>query len=326
MHTYLYFSPSHDAHRNMATDEFFLSRLGPEDFLLLFYINKDAVIIGKNQNAWKECNLSAMEEDGVLLARRVSGGGAVFHDENNLNFSFVAGEKRYNLEAQKQLILDTVRSMGIPAEYTGRNDITVHGKKFSGNAFCRRGNVLLHHGTLLIRSDLSRLQKYLNVSPSKIQSKGIASVRARVCNLCEFDPSLTVEEVARYLRAVYARSYGQHTDFLFSDADNKALRELYEKHRSWNWRLGSAPKFDIQIENRFPWGNIELYLSLKNGKITKATVYSDALNTKIAEKTAACLLDTRFIPAELAAHMRSAELGPEGCDIAAFLESGAYLS
>ena len=196
---YLYISDSYDGWRNLATDEWFLDHIGPEDVVLYFYINRNAVIIGKNQNPWKECDLSAMERDGVQLVRRISGGGAVFHDCGNLNFSFNAGKNRYDKDRQHRFILETVQSLGIPCEFSGRNDLLAAGKKFSGNAYCARGDAKQHHGTLLVSADLSRLQNYLTVDPRKMQSKGVASVRSRVCNLNEFVPSLTVEELLRVI-------------------------------------------------------------------------------------------------------------------------------
>ena len=154
----LYVSTSPDGWRNLGVDEYFLDHIGEDDMLLYFYVNRNAVIIGRGQNPWAECNLSAMERDGVQLVRRITGGGAVFHDEGNLNFSFIAGEKRYDLQRQLGMILDAVRALGIPCEFSGRNDLLADGRKFSGNAFCSRGCVRQHHGTLLIDADLTRLQ------------------------------------------------------------------------------------------------------------------------------------------------------------------------
>lgn len=160
---YLYVSPSPSGWDNLALDEYFLDHLSEDDFLLYFYINANAVIIGRNQNPWAECRLKAMEEDGVQLVRRITGGGAVFHDCGNLNFSFIAGEKRYDVERQFDLILRALQKLGIPCEFSGRNDLLSEGRKFSGNAFCTRKNIHQHHGTLLVSADLSRLNNYLSV-------------------------------------------------------------------------------------------------------------------------------------------------------------------
>ena len=190
MGNWLYVSDSTDGWRNLGADEYFLDHLSPEDMLLHFYVNRSAVIIGRGQNPWAECNLDAMQRDDVQLVRRITGGGAVFHDEGNLNFSFIAGTARYDVQRQLGMILSAVRALGIPCEFSGRNDLLADGRKFSGNAFCSRKGICQHHGTLLIRSDLTRLQNYLNVDPRKLQAKGVKSVRSRVCNLSEFAPGL----------------------------------------------------------------------------------------------------------------------------------------
>ena len=208
----LYVSPSPDGWRNLGVDEYFLDHLGEEDMLLYFYINTNAVIIGCGQNPWAECRLSAMERDGVQLVRRITGGGAVFHDAGNLNFSFIAGEKIYSVERQLGMILSAVRALGIPCEFSGRNDLLADGRKFSGNAFCARGRVRQHHGTLLLNADLSRLQNYLNVDPRKLQAKGTKSVRSRVCNLSEFVPGLECAQMLEALKAAFRAEYGPYEE------------------------------------------------------------------------------------------------------------------
>ena len=149
MALYFYMSDSQDGWRNLARDRFFLNRLQKDDIMLYFYINGNAVIIGKNQNAWKECNLAAMEEDGVQVVRRHTGGGAVFHDKGNLNFSFIMGEQNYDLARQMGVIQKALSKIGLKAELSGRNDILVDGRKFSGNAFGMARGMRAHHGTIL---------------------------------------------------------------------------------------------------------------------------------------------------------------------------------
>ena len=193
MANYLYCNDSFHACDNIGLDEYFLDTVQPDDLMLYFYVNENAVIIGKNQNPWKECDLAAMEKNGVELSRRVSGGGAVYHDRGNLNYSFLAGENRYDPSLFQGVILSAVKSLGFTCEASGRNDLLCDGKKISGTAFAARHNSHMHHGTLLINTDLTRLASYLTVDPKKIRSKGISSVRSRVMNLCELDPTLTLE-------------------------------------------------------------------------------------------------------------------------------------
>ena len=275
-------------------DEWFLDHLGPEDLILYFYINENAVIIGKNQNPWRECALDAMERDGVQLVRRVTGGGAVYHDRGNLNFSFIAGEGRYDLEKQLNLILQAVRSFGIPCDFTGRNDLLADGKKFSGNAFCARQGIRQHHGTLLLSSDLGRLQNYLQVDPRKLKAKGVESVRSRVCNLSEFTPAVTVEAMLAAIRRVFAESYGQVTDFVPTPEDVAAMVPYYEKQSSWQWRLGKTPAFDLELDTRFLWGGVQLLFTLKNSIVTHVDVFSDAMDAELSAEIQRRLTGCRF--------------------------------
>ncbi|MBP3587449.1 MAG: lipoate--protein ligase [Clostridia bacterium] len=294
-----YVSPSRDGWHNLAMDEWFLDHLGPEDVILYFYINQPAVIIGKNQNPWKECDLNAMERDGVRLVRRITGGGAVYHDEGNLNFSFIAGEGRYDVERQLNLILQAVGTFGIPCEFSGRNDLLADGKKFSGNAFCARGSLRQHHGTLLLRSDLGRLQNYLQVDPRKMKAKGVSSVRSRVCNLSEFTQAVTVDAMLAAIRKAYEQTYGPVTAFSPTAEQMAQMVPYYEKQSSWQWRLGKTPAFDLELDPRFPWGGVQMLLTLKDGHVAQAQVYSDAIDAELADEIAARLTGCRFRSQEL---------------------------
>lgn len=288
----LFLSPWTDGWRNLGADEYFLDALSPDDMLLYFYVNRSAVIIGRGQNPWAECNLSAMERDGVQLVRRVTGGGAVFHDCGNLNFSFIAGEGVYNVERQLGMILSAVRSLGIPCDFSGRNDLLADGRKFSGNAFCQRGAIRQHHGTLLISSELNRLQRYLTVDPRKLQAKGVKSVRSRVCNLNEFVPGLRCESMLSALKDAFRREYGEFTEI--AAPDESLLTPYIQNHASDEWRLGHTPRFDLEIENRFPWGNVQILLTLRQGRVEETSVYTDALDANLAPEIRARLLGTAF--------------------------------
>lgn len=294
MHSKLYVSPSPDGWRNLGVDEYFLDTMGEDDIILYFYINASAVIIGRGQNPWAECRLADMERDGVQLVRRITGGGAVFHDAGNLNFSFIAGEKIYSVERQLGMILSAVRALGIPCEFSGRNDLLADGRKFSGNAFCARGHVRQHHGTLLLNADLSRLQNYLNVDPRKLKTKGVKSVRARVCNLSEFVPEIDCETMLAALKDAFRAEYGDYTELQTADLDERAVAPYVEKHASADWRLGKTPQFDMEIENRFPWGNVQLLFTLRQGKVDALDAYTDAIDADLAGEIRARLLGAPF--------------------------------
>ena len=294
----LYVSPSPDGWRNLGVDEYFIDTLGPEDMLLYFYINRNAVIIGRGQNPWAECNLNAMQRDDVQLVRRITGGGAVFHDCGNLNFSFIAGEKIYNLQRQLGMIMNAVRSLGIPCDFSGRNDLLSDGRKFSGNAFCQRGEIRQHHGTLLLNADLSRLQNYLNVDPRKLQAKGAKSVRSRVCNLSEFVPGLDCDTMLAALKAAFRAEYGDYTEI--TQLDEAAVAPYVAKQASDEWRLGKTPRFDLEIENRFDWGNVQLLLTLRQCRVDELDVYTDAIDTELAGEVKQRLMGVDFSSRSLA--------------------------
>lgn len=170
--TLIYKSDSLDPWYNLAVEEILLDTVR-DGFILYLWQNRDTVVIGKNQNPWKECRVRMLEKDGGYLARRLSGGGAVFHDLGNLNFTFLMNRSDYDLEKQVNVILTAVRSLGIPAEKNGRNDLVINGRKFSGNAFCFRKNSAYHHGTILVSSSLEKMTKYLQVPEEKSDPKGL---------------------------------------------------------------------------------------------------------------------------------------------------------
>lgn len=306
MSNYFYVSPSLDGWQNLATDEWFLDHLAPEDMILYFYTNENAVIIGKNQNPWKECNLAAMEADGVQLVRRITGGGAVYHDMGNLNFSFIAGEGCYDVEKQLQVILQAVRSFGIPCDFSGRNDLLADGRKFSGNAFIKRGQMCQHHGTLLLNADLGKLQNYLKPDPRKLQAKGVSSVRSRVCNLTEFAP-VTPEAMIAAIRKAFCEVYGDVTDFVPTPEKLAAMLLYREKQAGWDWRLGKTPAFDLELDTRFPWGGVQILLTAKNSMVTEVSVFSDAMDPELPEDVRTRLTGRRFSSKDMADALSQSE-------------------
>jgi lipoate-protein ligase A len=273
-----------DPYYNLALEEYLLNNVGENEVILYLWQNKDTIVIGKNQNPWKECKVHDLEEAGGNIARRLSGGGAVFHDLGNLNFTFLMKEELYNLEKQLQVILQGIRSIGIDAEFTGRNDITVQGRKFSGNAFYFDNDKAYHHGTILINSDMNKLTKYLQVSKEKIASKGIDSVRSRVVNLSEIKRNITLEETEKALEKSFCEVYGGELELLNVSLENEEFKKLIEKYSSWQWRFGESPQFDVSFAKRFSFGGIEIGFTLKNGEIDEVTIYSDFMNTNLIDK------------------------------------------
>ena len=296
MQSRVFVSSSFVASENLALDEYFLDTVQDDEILLYFYQNKNAVIIGKNQNPWAECDLSAMRRDGVELVRRVTGGGAVYHDLGNLNFSFIAPTAIFDRARQFSVLEHALLSLGILCQASGRNDLVAgeQKRKFSGNAFTARHGVSQHHGTLLVASDLARLARYLTVDPKKIASKGIASVRSRVCNLTEFAPSLTVDVLRKAVLEAFEKEYGTAEEKALSPADRTALAPYAKKHASDAWRLGETPSFDYAWSERFPWGGVQIMICVNKGVITATHAYSDALETDLCDEIEACLTGIPF--------------------------------
>ncbi len=282
-------------YKNLAVEEYILRQVKDGEVILYLWQNEKTVVIGKNQNPWKECKLAELSEDGGKLVRRLSGGGAVFHDLGNLNFTFLATKENYNVEKQLEVILKAVRGLGIPAEKSGRNDITVEGRKFSGNAFFSDGVHSYHHGTILVQVDMSMLSHYLNVSREKLVSKGVESVRARVTNLTEYVPELTIERIRSELVEAFGEVY-EHTpvELEISELQWDEIRKLEEKFASWEWNLGKKMEFNYSIDRRFAWGNIDIEFVVDAGRIISCKVYSDALETDYCDKLSAALSGCPF--------------------------------
>ena len=310
--TKIFFSTSFDPWHNLALEEYLFRHVEKNQVILYLWQNQNTVVIGRNQNAWKECRCSQLEQDGGKLARRLSGGGAVFHDLGNLNFTLIMDRSLYDLKKQLSVILEAVKKLNIKAEFSGRNDLTVEGRKFSGNAFYFEQDKAYHHGTILINVDIHKLSAYLQVPKEKIASKGVDSVQARVGNLSMFRPDITIETMKEALKESFQELYGEITDppIIVSEVTYD-LQELYQKYSSWEWLYGKTPSFDIILETRFPWGGIELGLSLKNGLIEKAKIYSDAMNSHLIEQMASVLIHQPFQVDQMVRAISDLEGNPE---------------
>lgn len=322
MSNYIYSAPTGDGWLNLARDGYFLENNKKGDVILYFYVNKKAVIIGRNQNAWKECSIANMDADGVQLVRRHSGGGAVFHDNGNLNFSFITDEKHYDLNRQMRVILNAVSKLGLKAELSGRNDITVDGKKFSGNAFSLAKGNRSHHGTILVNADLTKLSNYLCVSKEKMRSKGIDSVRARVCNICELSSGLTVEAMRRLVIESFIEEYGAASEYVFDGMALAEVEERRERLASWEWRFGKTPQFDFETDKRFSFGDTQIYFNSRNGVIRETKVYSDCLDTELTTEIENALTGVHFRKEEIKAALSkmkyqsiAAELAEHFCSL-----------
>ena len=310
-----------DPYRNLAVEQYLLETV-PEDACILYlWQNRRTVVIGRNQNAWRECRTAALEADGGFLARRLSGGGAVFHDLGNLNFTFLVNKGDYNLPRQLGVIVEACRALGIPTECSGRNDVLSDGRKFSGNAFYEHRGKSYHHGTLLVDVDMAAMSRYLSPSRAKLEAKGVASVRSRVVNLRELKPELTAGGMAEQMEAAFQTVYGLTARRLEEPSFDRAyIDALAERNAGWEWLYGRELACTLQCGDRFPWGEIELRLAVEGGMVRGAAVYTDAMNWQLAPALERALTGCRFRLGDLQERVLSAGLeGRAGEDLCALL-------
>ncbi len=284
-----------DPYFNLALEKHLLDRVAPGECILYLWQNQNTVVIGKNQNAWAECRTGLLAEEGGFLARRLSGGGAVFHDLGNLNFTFLVNEEDYDLDRQLSVIQVACQTAGIAAEKSGRNDVLAEGRKFSGNAFYHSNGKAYHHGTLLISADMEKLQRYLSPSKAKLAAKGVSSVRSRVVNLQELSPSLTCEVMKEYMVRAFKDVYrAELEEISLSEADLSAVNTLAKEYGSWDYLYGAPLPFSFECEGHFHWGGVQIQLEAKSGVITGARVYSDAMDWALPGSMEKALVGCRF--------------------------------
>ena len=286
-----------DPYFNLATENWIFNDMDTDYHVLFLWRNAETVVIGKHQNPWTECITSKMEEDGVKLTRRQSGGGAVYHDLGNTNFTFMNSKESYSKDTNNSIITNALKNFGVEAFANGRNDIEVSteegNRKISGSAFKVNKDRSFHHGTLLINTDLSKLANYLNPNKKKLESKGIKSTRARVINLAELNQEINHDTLSKAIIEEFCRHYDTSAevevlnyDFLKSEPK---LNEYYEQLKDWDWLYGKTPKFNHQFDERFTWGGVEVHLNSNKGLIEEITIFSDCLYPPLIEAFMASL-------------------------------------
>lgn len=307
---------------NLATEDWIFNTLDPDSHTLFLWRNSETVVIGRSQNPWVECKTDKMEEDDVFLARRQSGGGAVFHDLGNTNFTFLSPKDDYNQAANFTIIINALKKLGIDAELSGRNDMQVGGKKISGSAFKHALDRSFHHGTLLVNADMQKLGDYLNPHPLKLQAKGIKSVRSRVANLKEFNDTINHEILSDAIIGAFCEYYGQTVEVEELDeaslAEQPTLNKYYQQMADWEWRFGKTPQFTHRIETRFDWGLIDLHMDVKQAVIEEVVIFSDALNVELIDLLKETLTDIKYNRHEVKAHLD--ELGKAHADLKAQID------
>lgn len=305
---YYYAADSFSPYHNLAIEEYLTRIVGRGECILYLWQNKHTVVIGRNQNAWQECRTAKLKEDGGTLARRLSGGGAVYHDLGNLNFTFSLPSEDYDLPKQQRVIVEACRMLGVQAEISGRNDILACGRKFSGNSFYSHAGKSFHNGTLLINADMAKMALYLAPSKLKLAAKGVDSVRSRVVNLSELAPGIDIAAMRTAMLKAFSGVYGLAAQPLSLDAAALAqIERMSARFGEYEWIYGRNGEFPLQIESRFPWGSLTVKLNVQQGICADAAVYTDAMDAEFAAPLKQALCGSRFAADELCQRVRSVQ-------------------
>ena len=312
---FIYNAQGTDPHENLAAEKALMDALQPGEAMLYLWQNLNTVVIGKNQNAWLECRTSLLEEEGGKLARRLSGGGAVFHDLGNLNFTFLMCKEDYDLDKQVTVIQQACALAGIRAEKSGRNDLLAEGRKFSGNAFYQDKVHAYHHGTLMVDVDKDKLGRYLSPPKAKLEAKGVASVRSRVVNLTELAPNLTIKTMGEFMTRAFQDVYGlQAETFHLTEEMADEIRKLKEVYGSWDYLYGAPLSFTFSCEEKFDWGYIGLQLDAKGGIIQNVGINTDAMDWTLPDSIVKALTGCRFDTDSMVYALQQAFLPADVCE------------
>ena len=270
-----------DCFFNHAAEEYLMDNFNDEVFML--WANKPSILIGRNQNTLTEINYDYVKNNNIDIVRRLSGGGAVFNDSGNINFTFITYRDRDKHKFKNSFekfafpVIEALKSLGVHAEFTGRNDIVIENKKISGNAQYFQKEKLLHHGTLLFDCDMSNLSSALKSKAQKIKCKGIKSVKGRVTNILpHLKEAISLEEFKNFLEQYIIDTYNIKEIVEFNNDDLKKIKEIEEERfRSWNWNYGKSPKYEYKNSVKHACGLIEYNLNVQESMITDVSIYGD---------------------------------------------------
>lgn len=275
----IYRSAQHNTYCNLATEEYLMEAGGMDHKIILYlWQNEDAVVIGRNQNAYEQCNMDFIKRHNIQIARRMSGGGAVYHDLGNLNYSIIGNPKRFSKDENIKMVIDSIRMFGIHANASGRNDITVGGRKVSGTAYYTNSNAVCQHGCIMIHTDQDAMYRALQIRKDKYISKNINSVYARTVNLQELCKDIDAAKLSEQLVSVFCKKYCNHRSAdiarIYEDAYYK---QLVKKYSSDEWNIKENVSSKIDIYGRVRFGDCSIVFDVEEGVIKKTKIYTDAL-------------------------------------------------
>ncbi|HFU9508415.1 TPA: lipoate--protein ligase [Streptococcus agalactiae] len=290
---------SNDPAYNVALEAYAFQKLTDIDEIFIFWINEPAIIIGRHQNTIQEINKEFIDKNGIHVVRRLSGGGAVYHDLNNLNYTIISNntqEGAFDFQTFSKPVIDTLAKLGVKAEFTGRNDLEINGQKFAGNAQAYYKGRMMHHGCLLFDVDMSVLGQALKVSKDKIESKGIKSVRARVTNIVDhLSDKITVQEFSDAILAQMKEEYPEMDEYVLSDAELSEIQAMRDNQfATWDWTYGKAPEYTIERGVRYPAGKITTYANVENSTIKSVKIFGDFFGVKPVDDIEKMLEGVRY--------------------------------
>lgn len=290
---------SNDPAYNVALEAYAFQKLTDIDEIFILWINEPAIIIGRHQNTIQEINKEFIDKNGIHVVRRLSGGGAVYHDLNNLNYTIISNntqEGAFDFQTFSKPVIDTLAKLGVKAEFTGRNDLEINGQKFAGNAQAYYKGRMMHHGCLLFDVDMSVLGQALKVSKDKIESKGIKSVRARVTNIVDhLSDKITVQEFSDAILAQMKEEYPEMDEYVLSDAELSEIQAMRDNQfATWDWTYGKAPEYTIERGVRYPAGKITTYANVENSTIKSVKIFGDFFGVKLVDDIEKMLEGVRY--------------------------------
>lgn len=304
---------SHNPAYNIALEAYAFRELMDEDELFILWINEPAIIIGKHQNTIEEINKEYIDAHGIHVVRRLSGGGAVYHDLNNLNYTIISNksdEGAFDFKTFSQPVIATLADLGVKAEFTGRNDLEIDGKKFCGNAQAYYKGRMMHHGCLLFDVDMTVLGNTLKVSKDKIESKGVKSVRARVTNILDQLPEkITVQEFSDMILEKMKETYPDMTEYVLSDEElAKIQASADQQFGTWDWTYGKSPEYTIRRDVRYPAGKISTFVNVENSIITSIKIYGDFFGVRGVEDIEKLLIGSRYEHSDILSKLQTIDI------------------